>query len=283
MSNLPFHEQQLEFMRDLAQNRPEFFNPLFQFLNYFDTPYFSMILIPIIWLGYSYQWGLRILYWITFNGLVVTLLKNSFGWPRPSADLPAIGLFHPTDFGFPSGGAQLSMFLGSLLIYYWRTKTALAVGLTYILLISFSRLYLGVHYPLDILGGWTIAWLLLFLFIITKKPLERLLIKKGPLFCLILSLAIPFAIMCIARKPQVNYMMGPAMGVGIGTYFSLKNHLFLPPPKNLATGISRSFIGIALIFLIVLLVPSSLHFTQTFIAGLLVSFAASPICKWITN
>lgn len=283
MPHLPFHQQQLEFMRDFAQSRPEFLNPFFQFLNYFDTPYFFFILIPVVWLGLSYQWGLRVFYWATLNTLIVTVLKNGIGWPRPSTDLPEIGLFHFADYGFPSGGAQLSMFLACLLIYAWRTKTAWAIGLAYTLLISFSRLYLGVHYPLDILGGWLVAWLLFLLFISIQKPLEHFLIKKGPLFCLALSLAIPFAIMCIARKPQIDYIMGPAMGVGIGAYFSLKHHLFLPPPKNLATGISRSLLGIALIFLIVLLVPSSLHFTQTFIAGLLVSLAASPICKWLTN
>src|SRR3990167_628111 len=104
MSNLPFHQKQLEFMTDLACNRIEFLDPFFRFLNYFDTPYFFFILIPVIWLGVSYKWGLRIFYWATLNNLIIMAVKNAIGWSRPSTDLPEIGLFHPPSFGFPSGG-----------------------------------------------------------------------------------------------------------------------------------------------------------------------------------
>lgn len=279
MSDLPYHQQQLDFMSDLAQNRLEFLNPLFEFLNYFDTPYFFFVLIPIIWLGYSYQWGIRIFYWFTLNSLVNSYAKKWVGWPRPSTDLPEIGLMHPHSHGFPSGGAQICMFLGILFIYYSRTRAAWIIGSIYILLISFSRLYLGVHYPIDILGGWAIALCLAALFIKLKDPLEKWLIKKGLFFSFLLSLLIPLFILLIDSK--TSYIMGSTLGVGIGTYFSLKNHLFLPPSKSLAEGVGRSLMGIAMIFLIVFLWPSSFpRFSQSFIAGLFMSLAASPICKW---
>lgn len=280
MSPLPFYKQQLEFMVDLTCNRIEWLDPFFRFLNYFDSVYFFFILIPVIWLGFSYQWGLRIFYWFTLNNLIITFAKHSIGWPRPSTDLPEIGMFHPTSHGFPSGGAQVCMFLGGLLIYYWRTRAAWIIGSIYILLISFSRLYLGVHYPVDILGGWIFAWILLALFIVTKEPLEKWLIKIGLRACLLLSLAIPAAILILVPKPSILYVMGSMMGIGLGTYFSLQYHLFLPAPKTLNEGVGRSFIGIAILFLIVLLWPGHQSFAQSFTAGLFMSLATSPICKW---
>lgn len=279
MSRLPFHQQQLEFIIDLACNRIEFLKPFFSFLNYFDTPYFYFVLIPILWLGVSYQWGIRIFYWLTLNQSINGIVKTLIGWPRPSTDLPDIGIFHPTSHGFPSGGAQSSFFLGALLIYYWKTPTAWAIGSIYILLISFSRLYLGVHYPLDILGGWAVAALLLTLFILTKNPLEHWFTKRGPQFCLLLSLTIPILLMILTRETAIYYTMGAALGIGLGIYFSRLYHLFLPPPKTLSEGASRSFIGIAMLFLIILLLPGAAP-VKSFAAGLFMSIAASPICKW---
>src|SRR5262245_52711156 len=151
MSHLPFHEEQLTFMIDLARHRIALLDPFFRFLNYFDSSYFFFALIPVIWLGISYQWGLRIFYWGTLGSLTNALVKYLVGWPRPSTDLPEIGLLHLHSNGFPSGAAQVCLFLGGLLIYYWRTPTAWIIGSIYILLISFSRLYLGVHYPIDLL------------------------------------------------------------------------------------------------------------------------------------
>lgn len=268
-------------MTDLVRNRIEVLDPFFRFLNYFDTVYFLFILIPIIWLGYSYRWGLRVFYWVTLNTLWISFAKNAIGWPRPSTDMPELGFFHPNSFGFPSGGAQMSMFLGGLLIYYWRTPLAWAVGSLYILLISFSRLYIGVHYPLDVLGGWIFALIFLTLFIISKDPIEKWLSQKELLFCFLLSVLIPLGIILVF--PVTSYVLGTAIGIGFGTYFSLKYHLFLPKPHNLMEGIGRSFIGIAMLFLIVALLPGKETFFQSFFGGLVMSLAASPICRWFMD
>lgn len=268
-------------MMRLAESRVEMLNPLFRLLNYFDTEYFFFILIPIIWLGFSYRWGLRIFYWFSFNNLVLHFAKHMIGWPRPSMDAPEIGMLHPTTNGFPSGGAETSMFLGGLLIYYFRTKLAWIIGGVYILLISFSRLYLGVHYPLDVLGGWILGLLMLALFVKTRDPLESWLKRKGLRFCLGLSLAIPLGIMIAVPTSNTVFVMGACLGIGLGTFYSLQYRLFLPKPNNLNEALGRSFVGIVLLFCIVLLVPKSLRFIQAFSAGLIMSVFASPICRWL--
>ncbi len=284
--SIPFHQQQLEFMTHLANSRIEILDPLFRFLNYFDSPYFFFILIPVLLLGYSYQWGLRIFYWFTFNSLMTSYMKYLFSWPRPSTDDPALGMYHPANPGFPSGGAQMCLFLGILFIYYWRMPLAWIIGLVYILAVSFSRLYLGVHYPIDILGGWVVGAIIAILFIVLKEPIEKFLAKRGPLFSLFISLAIPLFIMWLVPKKSVFYIMGSTMGVGLGAYFSFKYRLLMAHPKNLMEGVGRSIIGIAATFLIVFLWPggpSQQTFTKSFAAGLFLSLAASPICKWFLD
>lgn len=68
------------------------------------------------------------------------------------------------DYGFPSGHAMSSMtFVVALAVVSWHTRWrwwVLLGGSVFVLAIGWTRLYLGVHYPSDILAGWlvSIAW-----------------------------------------------------------------------------------------------------------------------------
>jgi undecaprenyl-diphosphatase len=67
------------------------------------------------------------------------------------------------DYGFPSGHAMASMGLVVALIILSprrRRKWAIIGGAFYVLMIAWTRLYLGVHYPSDVAAGWmaSIAW-----------------------------------------------------------------------------------------------------------------------------
>ncbi len=243
--------------------------------------YFFFVLIPLIWLGFSYRWGIRLFYWLSFNSVMIHLLKYWIGWPRPSTEMPELGMLHPSTTGFPSGGAESSLFLGGLLIYYWRTNLAWIIGITYMLLISFSRLYLGVHYPIDLLGGWILGFIMLGLLVKTRAPLERWLEQKGLRFCLLLSLALPLGVMFAVRKPAISFTMGACVGIGLGTYFSLKHQWFLPKPKTINEGLGRASIGIAILFAVLFVFPGGLHFAKALTAALFMSLGASPIAQWL--
>src|SRR5260221_9175590 len=134
---MPFHQEQLDFMIALSKQRIETLDPFFRFLNYFDTEYFFFALIPLIWFGISYKWGLRIFYLLFINNILIHFFKYFIGWPRPSTDLPELGIFHFDSHGFPSGAAQTAMLLGGMLIVYWKNRFSWVLGPVYILLISF--------------------------------------------------------------------------------------------------------------------------------------------------
>lgn len=120
------------------------------------------------------------------GGLVLNaLVKQAFQRARPSFDSPLVSL---TSYSFPSGhtaGATVWWGFFLVLLYSWQrglrwraTGTALAV--TMIMLTALSRVYLGVHYPSDVLAAIAegVGWLAIcFMAISLTQPRGT---RQGP-------------------------------------------------------------------------------------------------------
>jgi membrane-associated phospholipid phosphatase len=144
------------------------------------------VVIPLACMGFSWlwwqrQWSIATVFAINCVGGAVlsATLKLFFGKPRPAL-WPQI--ITETTFSFPSGHALGSMviygFSAYLLAQRFPQRSRLIYGLAVLLIgsIGLSRLYLGVHWPTDVLAGYGIG----FLWISGCIALLRL--KLSPLF-----------------------------------------------------------------------------------------------------
>lgn len=111
-------------------------------------------------------------------GAIVTnlLLKNIVARPRPFAELEALIplITKPKDFSFPSGHTTASFAVALVMLRMLPKKFGIpAVVLA--ALVAFSRLYLGVHYPTDVLTGFVIALVgsTLSVWIVRTKPEDK--------------------------------------------------------------------------------------------------------------
>ena len=86
------------------------------------------------------------------------VLKGCVARPRPDAVMDAIVplIRTPRDYSFPSGHTTVS-FAGALVCYRMLPRRYGIPALVLAGVIGFSRLYLGVHFPSDVLGGFLVA------------------------------------------------------------------------------------------------------------------------------
>ena len=116
---------------------------------------------------------------IGVTGFTNLILKNLVKRTRPME----IKLIDAHGYSFPSGHSSISTAIGLVLIYFILKRiknkkiSYILSGLilAYLMLVGISRVYLGVHYPTDVYGGWVIAIIWSFITISTYK----FCMKKG--------------------------------------------------------------------------------------------------------
>lgn len=131
----------------------------------FGTGYIGIVGFTLIVLAYKRRWSQisALAICLAGAGLLSFLLKNTFQRLRPDSFF----LVTETSFSFPSGHALAAMcFYGMLAFFIMRETSSwplrlLIATLTLILslAIGISRIYLGVHYPTDVVAGYAVGFM----------------------------------------------------------------------------------------------------------------------------
>lgn len=158
----------------------DFTTPIAKFITNFGGAIFLIILtITLFILIKNKKIGLSII----LNLIVITglnqILKYILQRPRPTE----YRLIEETGFSFPSGHSMVSMAFYGYLIYLiykyvknkyikWIYIIALSILICFI---GISRIYLGVHYTSDVLGGFllSISYLIIYVSVVNKFLIER--------------------------------------------------------------------------------------------------------------
>lgn len=137
-----------------------------RFFTFLGSQEFFFLVLPLVYWSVDAGLGLKIAVILALSNNLHGIFKLLFADPRPywvSGQVQA--LTAEETFGIPSGHAQSAVALWGILAYGIRKPWAWIVAFILALIIGFSRLYLGVHFVHDVLVGWIIGALLLWVII----------------------------------------------------------------------------------------------------------------------
>lgn len=173
-----------------------------------------MLLLPVIYWCLDKHLGARLGALFLGSVLLNFFLKDLFMLPRPEGN--QVRILYPESgggYGFPSGHAQGNTTVWGYLMSRYPGRAFWALGLTIIFLVSLSRLYLGVHYPSDVVGGVALAVALIVAFNRIIEPQAARLSWKHKMA---LAAVLPLAAAAVYRQPDGYMLAGLLWGLGTG-------------------------------------------------------------------
>lgn len=283
-----FHAFELECIRYLQLFRNPVLDTLMILLNYLDTIPFYLLFVASVWYLYDHTCGFALALLLVLSLVVNSDVKALFSVPRPFVLDPHVGLIQLRDYAFPSGAAQTTTALFGFVALTARKRWVWLACIGGVLVISLPRIYLGIHFPSDIIGGWVIGALLLGGFYWVLPSIKSLVAGQPTMTLVYLSVigTLLAIFLCLNQKPILMVVFG--FGVSVGYIVTLaEQNEGSAWQRVLRLGIALG--GIVMMYQLSMLVQHSVASWQIlsalaeavsfFLAGLWLAFGPSLLTK----
>ncbi len=177
---------------------------------------FYILLMPFLLWCVDFRMGLRLGVIFLLSVVLNGVLKDALAQPRPFELNPAVGVDRAEGGGLPSGHAQSAVVVWGTVAGWTRSRWVQVVAILLIFFIGLSRVYLGVHFPTDVIAGWVIGAVLLGIFVAVLPAALRAANALGRGLQVLAALVLPAALAALHPTRDIVAAMGVLAGTGIG-------------------------------------------------------------------
>lgn len=228
--------------------------PFWDQVFYWVTEFYSedayMAILPVLFLVADKRLARYFATVFLFNHWLNTGLKHVLDAPRPPEELWRPG-FAKTAIGggMPSGHSQGPLlFWGAVALEVQRRWVTVLVILV-ILAIGFSRLYGGVHWPADVLVGWTLGLLMLLIFHRGKAFMTRALSEWTLPMRLLPAVVVPVVTLAIFHSASDSYAAcGAWLGLWVGSLIEERYVGYQARHYGVVRLVLHALLGVAVLF-----------------------------------
>jgi len=222
----------MRFLSFLSNYRTPFGDTFWNLITRLGEGTTIIIILCIIYWCVNKKLGKILGYIFFMSSFLVQGIKLSFGTARPWVIDPSFkavdfALEKATGYSFPSGHVQSSTSIFAGLAFYFRSRFLKIVLILVPLLVCFSRMYLGVHTPKDVIVAFALTAAIAFITIkYTKKysRYQRIELMMISVFLGIILLGYTF-ILYSRKTVEVKYLIDSSKIIGAGFGFVLGNYL----------------------------------------------------------
>ena len=238
----------LDFIRAVQTYANPQLTAVMRIISAFGSTFMFFIIIPFIYWCIDEKKGLRLYVMVLFSVWINITLKFMLDQPRPffPGYDPSVGMLRERMGGLPSGHAQNTLVMLIIISSWIKEKRAKAFSfIPYLgavllcLLIGFSRIYLGVHFPTDVAAGWFIGSIILCGYFLLSGRIEALLAAGGTRAGMITSAVVSFIMILYLPSEEALMSGGTLLGIGIGYCLNRRNVGFKSALLFKRTGITK--------------------------------------------
>ena len=210
------HQWGLELIRAVQQFRSPALDALFRSITALGNEDFYFLLLPLLLWCVKFAIGVRLAAVFLLSTYVNVSLKDLFQLPRPFILDPSVKLYDVEGYGMPSGHAQLSVVVWGTIAHAFKKAWLWTIAGLLAALIGLSRIYLGVHFPTDVLAGWLIGALLLAAYMVLHRPVEAWLERRGLGAQLTAAVVLSLTLLFLHATENTASLSGVLLGAGAG-------------------------------------------------------------------
>lgn len=206
----------IEFIHTVQLMHGPVLDEIFKAITFLGEEEFYLIFIPLIFWCVDFAVGARLAFAFLFSAYINTGLKELLAHPRPFELDPTVKLHDAEGYGLPSGHSQSAVVVWGIIAAAFRKTWLWVVAILLMALIGFSRVYLGVHFPTDVLSGWAVGAAFLAIYLALEPRIKAWLKQAGFGVQLALAMAVPLLLLLLYPAGDAARAMPALMGMGVG-------------------------------------------------------------------